>query len=100
MRPETGIAVVYFPFLSDPTVDGVDPATSPFMSTHGTSSTRLTKWRVESVVALAKANFERGREQTERAGEAVYERKKRRREGAGGAGGAGAQTSRPALVAP
>jgi len=33
MESDAGIAVVYFPFLSNPKVEGVDPVTSDYMST-------------------------------------------------------------------
>jgi phospholipase A2 len=77
MEPDAGIAVVYFPFLSNPKVEGVDPVTSPFMSTWNFI---YTPQQVDSVVALAKANFEEGRERTRKTVRAVYERKKRLRE--------------------
>ncbi|KAI9745812.1 MAG: hypothetical protein M1818_000493 [Claussenomyces sp. TS43310] len=74
MQPDAGIAVVYFPFLSNPKVEGVDPAKSPYMSTWNFI---YTPEDVEKVVDLARANFEEGREKTRRTIRAVYERKKR-----------------------
>lgn len=77
MEPDAGIAVIYFPFLSNAKVAGVDPVTSPYMSTWNFV---YTPEDVDNVVALAKANFEEGREQTRRVVRAVYERKKKIRE--------------------
>jgi len=77
MEPNAGITLVYFPFLSNPKVEGVDPAKSPYMST----------WNfvykpddIDHVIALARTNFEEGRERTRRTVRAVYERKKKLRE--------------------
>ena len=69
-----GLAVVYFPLLANPKVDGVDPKTSDFMSTWNFI---YTPEQIDKVVALARANFEEGKEQTRRCVRAVYERKKR-----------------------
>lgn len=77
MEPDAGISVVYFPFLSNPKVQGVDPATSPYMSTWNFI---YTPEEVESVVRLARANFDEGKEKTKRTVRAVYERKKKIRE--------------------
>jgi phospholipase A2 len=79
LHPEndSGIAVVYFPFVPNPKVPGVDPATSPFMSTWNSV---YTPEEIDQVVALASANFDEGREQTRRCVRAIYERKKRLRE--------------------
>lgn len=74
--PDAGIAVVYFPFLSNLNVEGVDPNTSPFMSTWNFIYTAA---EIDKVVALARANFEAGKDQTKRTVRAVYERKKARR---------------------
>ena len=76
LSPDAGIAVVYFPFLANPKVEGVDPNTTPFMSTWNFMYTRED---VEKVEELARANFEEGREQVRRTVRAVYERKKARR---------------------
>ncbi|KAF2722895.1 FabD/lysophospholipase-like protein [Polychaeton citri CBS 116435] len=74
--PNAGLALIYFPLLPNPKVPGVDPATSDFMST----------WNfiykpddIDSVVALAKANFEEGEAQTKRTIRAVWERKRDQR---------------------
>lgn len=77
MEPDAGIAVVYFPFIANEKVEGVDPATSPFMSTWNFV---YTEEDVENTVRLARENFGEGREQTRRVVRAVYERKKRVRE--------------------
>ena len=78
MEPDAGIAVIYFPFLAnEEKVPGVDPATSPYMSTWNFV---YSEEDVENTVELAKANFEEGREQTRRVIRAVYERKKKMRE--------------------
>jgi phospholipase A2 len=77
MEPDAGIAVVYFPFLSNPKVEGVDPVTSDYMSTWNFV---YAPEDIDNVVALARANFEEGRERTRRCVRAVYERKKKKRE--------------------
>ncbi|MCJ1418266.1 hypothetical protein MMC32_004613 [Xylographa parallela] len=71
-----GIAVIYFPFLPNPKVEGVDPNTSDFMSTWNFV---YTPEQIDKVVALARANFEEGKEQTRRCVRAVYERKRNAR---------------------
>ena len=76
MDPNAGIAVIYFPFLPNPKVEGVDPNTSDFMSTWNFV---YTPEDIDKVVALARANFEEGKEQTKRTIRAVYERKKAKR---------------------
>jgi phospholipase A2 len=77
MEPDAGIAVVYFPFLSNPKVEGVDPVTSDYMSTWNFV---YTPDDIDNVVALARANWDEGRERTRRCVRAVYERKKKKRE--------------------
>ncbi|KAL8853870.1 MAG: hypothetical protein Q9221_001341 [Calogaya cf. arnoldii] len=76
MDPNAGIAVIYFPFLPNPEVEGVDPNTSDFMSTWNFI---YTPEDIEKVVALARANFRAGEEQVRRTVRAVYERKKEKR---------------------
>ncbi|MCJ1393901.1 hypothetical protein MMC18_006777 [Xylographa bjoerkii] len=68
-----GIAVIYFPFLPNTKIEGVDPNKSEFMSTWNFV---YTPEQIDKVVALARANFEEGREQTRRCVRAVYERKR------------------------
>jgi cytosolic phospholipase A2 len=82
MEPDAGITVVYFPFLSNPNVENVDPVTAPYMSTWNFI---YTPEDIDNVVRLARANFEEGRERTRRTIRAVYERKKRLREDREGA---------------
>lgn len=74
--PDAGIAVIYFPFLPNPKVHGVDPNTSDFMSTWNFI---YTPEDIDKVVSLARANFSEGSEQTKRTIRAVYERKRARR---------------------
>lgn len=76
LAPDAGITVVYFPLLRNPEVEGVDPDTSPFLSTWNFI---YTPQEIDKVVALARANFEAGRDQTKRTVRAVYERKKAKR---------------------
>ena len=76
-RPDAGITVIYFPFLNNPKVPGIDPKTSDFMSTWNFV---YTPEQVDSVVDLARANFQEGAERTKRTVRAVYERKKKMRE--------------------
>ena len=76
MKPDAGITVVYFPFLANPKVKGVDPQTSDFMSTWNFI---YTPENIDSVTALAEANFADGQEKTKMAVRAVYERKRRQR---------------------
>ncbi|KAL3418316.1 phospholipase a2 [Phlyctema vagabunda] len=77
MEPDAGIAVVYFPFMNNPKVEGVDPVTSDFMSTWNFV---YTPEDVDNVVALARANFDEGKARTRSCVRAVYERKKKHRE--------------------
>ncbi|KAI5241420.1 cytosolic phospholipase A2 zeta [Aureobasidium subglaciale] len=76
MRPDAGIAVVYFPFLKNDKVPGVDPQTSDFMSTWNFV---YTTEEIDKVVSLARANFEEGKDQTRRTIRAVWERKRNHR---------------------
>ncbi|KAF2731310.1 phospholipase-like protein A2 [Polyplosphaeria fusca] len=77
MGPDAGITVIYFPFVANPKVDGVDPKTSDFMSTWNFV---YTPDQIESVVDLARTNFGEGADKTKRTIRAVYERKKKLRE--------------------
>ena len=76
LEPDAGITVIYFPFLPNPKVEGVDPNISPYLSTWNFI---YTPEEIDSVVALARANFEAGKDQTKRTVRAVYERKKAKR---------------------
>ena len=71
-----GVAVVYFPLLRNPNVEGVDPDTSPFLSTWNFI---YSPQEIDKVVALARANFAAGRDQTKKTVRAVYERKRAKR---------------------
>ena len=76
LAPDAGITIVYFPFLPNPEVEGVDPDTSPFLSTWNFV---YSPQEIDKVVALARANFEAGKDQTKRTVRAVYQRKKAKR---------------------
>lgn len=109
MRPDAGIAVVYFPLIPNPDAPDLPPApkTRPLAAAHSMAinqaKTRdssepatpqpnsidpekddfLSTWnfvytpeQIDSVVGLAKANFDKGKEQTRRVIRAVYERKR------------------------
>lgn len=71
--PDAGIALIYFPFLANPAVPGVDPMKSEFMSTWNFV---YTPEEIDKVVQLARANFEQGQAQTKRVIRAVWERKR------------------------
>lgn len=77
MHPNSGITVIYFPFLANPKAPGADPKVSDFMSTWNFV---YTPEQIDSVVDLARANYNEGAERTKRTVRAVYERKKRQRE--------------------
>ncbi|KAF2265894.1 phospholipase-like protein A2 [Lojkania enalia] len=77
MAPDAGITVIYYPLLPNPKVEGVDPKTSDFMSTWNFV---YTPEQIDSVVELARTNFQQGAERTKRTVRAVYERKKKQRE--------------------
>lgn len=76
-EPNAGITVVYLPFLANPKVDGVNPATSDYMSTWNFV---YTPDQVDKVVALARQNYAEGKDRIRRCVRAVYERKKKMRE--------------------
>lgn len=76
MKPDAGIAVVYFPLMANPAVPGVDPRSSEFMSTWNFV---YTPEEVEKVVSLARSNFDIGKEQTKRTVKAVWQRKRSQR---------------------
>jgi phospholipase A2 len=73
-EPDAGITVVYCPFLTNDEVPGVDPATSPYMSTWNFV---YTPEQIDGVVALARANYEESRERIRATVRAVYERKRK-----------------------
>lgn len=76
MTPDAGITLIYFPFLPNPRVDGVDPDKSEFMSTWNFV---YTPEDIDKVVQLAQENFHDGADSTKMAVRAVYERKKKQR---------------------
>ncbi|KIV97467.1 hypothetical protein PV10_01218 [Exophiala mesophila] len=76
-KPEAGIAVIYFPLLPNPKVEGVDPDKTDYLSTWNFI---YTPEQIDKVVELAKTNFEEGADITKRTIRAVYERKKKERE--------------------
>ncbi|KAF3218876.1 hypothetical protein TWF191_008081 [Orbilia oligospora] len=75
-KPEAGITIAYFPLIPNEKVPGVDPETSPWMSTW---NFEYTEEEVDKTVGLARANFEEGAERMKSVIKAVYERKKRLR---------------------
>ncbi|KAH6685893.1 cytosolic phospholipase A2 zeta [Plectosphaerella plurivora] len=78
MEPDAGIAVVYLPFIpNEEKVPGLNPATTDFLSTWNFV---YTPEQIDSVVALARANYDAGRQQLRATVRAVYERKKKLRE--------------------
>ncbi|KAK4992084.1 hypothetical protein LTR66_006381 [Elasticomyces elasticus] len=68
-----GLTLIYFPLLANPSVPGVDPQKSDFLSTWNFV---YTPEEVDKVVALARANFDEGKERTRRTVRAVWERKR------------------------
>lgn len=76
LAPDAGIAVIYFPFLPNPKVEGVDPNTTDFMSTWNFI---YSPEDINKVQRLARANFDAGKERTRQTIRAVYERKKAKR---------------------
>lgn len=77
MEPNAGLAVIYLPLLSNEKVPGVSPGTSDFLSTWNFV---YTPDQIDSVVKLARANYDEGRDQIKATVRAVYERKKQLRE--------------------
>lgn len=75
--PDAGMTVIYFPFLANSAVPGVDPWKAEYMSTWNFI---YTPDQIDDVVSLAKANFAEGEGRVKRAVRAVYERKKKQRE--------------------
>lgn len=76
MSANAGIAVIYFPLLPNPDVEGVDPDKTDYLSTWNFI---YTPEQVEKVAELAKRNFAVGEDATKRTIRAVYERKKKQR---------------------
>ena len=68
-----GITLVYLPFIANEKVPGVDPMKSDFMSTWNFV---YTPEEIDKVVALARANYNEGKEQIQRTVRAIWQRKK------------------------
>lgn len=77
MEPNAGLAVIYLPLLSNEKVPGISPGTSDFLSTWNFV---YTPDQIDSVVKLARANYDEGKDQIKATVRAVYERKKQLRE--------------------
>ena len=76
MKPDAGVAVIYFPLLPHPSIPNVDPDKSDFLSTWNFI---YTPEQVDKVAELASRNFQEGEEKVKRTVRAVYERRKRER---------------------
>ncbi|KAM0438834.1 hypothetical protein ACHAPT_001595 [Fusarium lateritium] len=79
MEPDAGITVVYMPLLSNDKVPGISPGTTDFLSTWNFI---YTPDQIDSVVKLARANYDEGKQQVRDTIRAVYQRKKKLREAA------------------
>ncbi|PGG99641.1 phospholipase A2 [Blastomyces parvus] len=109
MRPDAGIAVVYFPLLKNPAAPAVKQTKPPTPTSSAPGSTSenantfpeqsgsvepidpatndfMSTWnfvytpeQVDGVIGLAKANFAEGEDQVKRVVRGIYERKKRAR---------------------
>ena len=77
MDPDAGLAVIYLPFLTNPNGPDISPGTTDFLSTWNFV---YTPEQIDSVVDLARANYNEGKEQIRSTVRAVYERKKLLRE--------------------
>ncbi|KAG6017149.1 hypothetical protein E4U43_002208 [Claviceps pusilla] len=77
MEPDAGLAVIYLPFLTNPKGPDISPGTTDFLSTWNFV---YTPEQIDSVVNLARANYNEGKEQIRSTVRAVYERKKLLRE--------------------
>ncbi|KAM5348459.1 hypothetical protein ACJ41O_008283 [Fusarium nematophilum] len=77
MEPDAGITVVYLPFLSNDKVPGISPGSTDFLSTWNFI---YTPDQIDSVVKLARANYDEGKQQIRDTICAVYQRKKKLRE--------------------
>ena len=75
-HPNAGLTLVYLPFMANDKVPGVSPGESDFMSTWNFI---YTPEQIQSVVDLARANFNEGKVQIRSTIRAVYERKKQLR---------------------
>ncbi|KAL7962852.1 acyl transferase/acyl hydrolase/lysophospholipase [Trichoderma compactum] len=77
MEPDAGLTVVYLPLLSNDKVPGISPGTTDYLSTWNFV---YTPDQIDSVVKLARANYDEGKDQIRATVRAVYERKKQLRE--------------------
>lgn len=77
LEPDAGVAVIYLPFLSNDKVPGISPGTTDFLSTWNFI---YTPDQIDSVVELAQANYDEGKQQIRDTVRAVYLRKKKLRE--------------------
>ncbi|PTB64002.1 FabD/lysophospholipase-like protein [Trichoderma citrinoviride] len=77
LEPDAGLAVIYLPLLSNEKVPGISPGTTDFLSTWNFV---YTPEQIDSVVRLARANYDEGKDQIRATVRAVYERKKQLRE--------------------
>ncbi|KAF5686723.1 phospholipase A2 cytosolic [Fusarium circinatum] len=77
MEPDAGIAVVYLPFISNEKVPGISPGTTDYLSTWNFI---YTPEQIDNVTALARANYDEGKQQIRDTIRAVYQRKKKLRE--------------------
>jgi phospholipase A2 len=77
MEPDAGIAVVYLPFISNDKVPGISPGTTDYLSTWNFI---YTPEQIDNVTALARANYDEGKQQIRDTIRAVYQRKKKLRE--------------------
>ncbi|KAF4487912.1 phospholipase A2, cytosolic [Fusarium agapanthi] len=77
MEPNAGIAVVYLPFISNDKVPGISPGTTDYLSTWNFI---YTPEQIDNVTALARANYDEGKQQIRDTIRAVYQRKKKLRE--------------------
>ncbi|KAF4340324.1 phospholipase A2 cytosolic [Fusarium beomiforme] len=77
MEPDAGIAVIYLPFISNDKVPGISPGTTDYLSTWNFI---YTPEQIDNVTALARANYNEGKQQIRDTIRAVYQRKKKLRE--------------------
>ncbi|KAK4065748.1 uncharacterized protein Triagg1_8517 [Trichoderma aggressivum f. europaeum] len=77
MEPDAGLTVVYLPLLSNDKIPGISPGTTDYLSTWNFV---YTPDQIDSVVKLARANYDEGKDQIRATVRAVYERKKQLRE--------------------
>ena len=68
-----GLTIIYFPLLPNPSVPGVEPDGSPYLSTWNFI---YTPEEIDNVVELARANFRQGEEMTREVVRKVWERKR------------------------